>query len=88
MTAMMKAADFLARGRIELADKPMPNMGPNDALRRIPTTICGTAVHLLKGEYPVGVRVTHQSKLDNIALVRELFARQRDGLLKFAIKLC
>ena len=42
MTAMMKAAVFLSPGRIELADKPIPNVGPNDALVRTTTTICGT----------------------------------------------
>lgn len=63
MTAMMKAAIFVAPGRIELADKPIPNVGPNDALLRITTTtICGTDVHILKGEYPVakGLTVGHE----------------------------
>lgn len=60
---MMKAAVFVAPGRIELADKPVPNVGPNDALMRITTTtICGTDVHILKGEYPVaaGLTVGHE----------------------------
>jgi threonine dehydrogenase-like Zn-dependent dehydrogenase len=53
MTAMMRAANFLAPGHIQLADKPIPGVGSNDALRRITIpTICGTAVHFLKGEYP------------------------------------
>ena len=63
MTAMMKAAIFVAPGRIELADKPIPDVGPNDALVRITTTtICGTDVHILKGEYPVakGLTVGHE----------------------------
>ena len=63
MTAMMKAAVFVAPGRIELADKPIPDIGPNDALVRITTTtICGTDVHILKGEYPVakGLTVGHE----------------------------
>ena len=51
---MMKATVFVAPGRIELVDKPIPEIGPNDALIRITTTtICGTDVHILKGEYPV-----------------------------------
>ena len=60
---MMKAAVFVEPGRIELTDKPIPDVGPNDALVRITTTtICGTDVHLLKGEYPVarGVTVGHE----------------------------
>lgn len=63
MTAMMKAAIFVEPGRIELADKPIPDVGPNDALVRITTTtICGTDVHILKGEYPVakGLTVGHE----------------------------
>ena len=48
MTTTMKAAVFVAPGRIELADKPIPDVGPNDALVRITTTtICGTDVHIL-----------------------------------------
>ena len=32
----------------------MPSVGPTDALLRVTlTTICGTDVHILKGEYPV-----------------------------------
>lgn len=61
--AMMKAAVFVEPGRIELTDKPIPDVGPNDALVRITTTtICGTDVHILKGEYPVakGLTVGHE----------------------------
>ena len=63
MPAMMKAAVFVEPGRIELADKPIPDVGPNDALVRITTTtICGTDVHILKGEYPVakGLTIGHE----------------------------
>ncbi|HET6763409.1 MAG TPA: alcohol dehydrogenase catalytic domain-containing protein, partial [Longimicrobiaceae bacterium] len=49
-----KAAVFVAPGRIELQDRPIPQVGPGDALMRVTTTtICGTDVHILKGEYPV-----------------------------------
>jgi threonine dehydrogenase-like Zn-dependent dehydrogenase len=63
MSAMMKAAVFVEPGRIELTDKRIPDVGPNDALVRITTTtICGTDVHILKGEYPVakGLTVGHE----------------------------
>ncbi len=51
---MMKAAVFVEPNRIELVDKKIPDVGPNDALMRITTTtICGTDIHILKGEYPV-----------------------------------
>ena len=61
--SLMKAAVFVAPGRIELADKPIPDVGPNDALIRITTTtICGTDIHILKGEYPVakGLTIGHE----------------------------
>lgn len=51
------------KDRIELEDKPIPDIGPNDALIRMTTTtICGTDVHILKGEYPVaqGLTIGHQ----------------------------
>ena len=61
--SLMKAAVFIEPGRIELVDKPIPPVGANDALVRITTTtICGTDVHILKGEYPVasGLTVGHE----------------------------
>ena len=59
----MKAAIFVEPGRIVLDEKPVPEVGPLDALLRITTTtICGTDVHILKGEYPVakGLTVGHE----------------------------
>jgi threonine dehydrogenase-like Zn-dependent dehydrogenase len=59
----MKAAVFVEPGRIQLQEKPIPEVGPLDALLRITTTtICGTDVHILKGEYPVakGLTVGHE----------------------------
>jgi len=50
--AKMKAAIFVEAGRIVLDDKPVPDVGPLDALLRVTTTtICGTDIHILKGEY-------------------------------------
>lgn len=63
MPKMIKAALFVEPGRIVLDDKPMPDVGPNDALMRVTTTtICGTDIHILKGEYPVakGLTVGHE----------------------------
>lgn len=55
----MKAAVFVEPGRIVLEDKPIPDVGPLDALIRVTTTtICGTDVHILKGEYPVATGLT------------------------------
>ncbi|MFZ4760812.1 MAG: alcohol dehydrogenase catalytic domain-containing protein, partial [Burkholderiaceae bacterium] len=59
----MKAAVFVEPGRIVLDEKPIPDVGPLDALMRVTTTtICGTDVHILKGEYPVarGLTVGHE----------------------------
>jgi threonine dehydrogenase-like Zn-dependent dehydrogenase len=61
--AKMKAAVFVEKGRIVLDEKPIPEVGPLDALMRITTTtICGTDVHILKGEYPVerGLTIGHE----------------------------
>jgi alcohol dehydrogenase len=63
MSRMMKAAIFVEPNRIMLDDKPIPEVGPLDALIRITTTtICGTDVHILKGEYPVerGLTIGHE----------------------------
>lgn len=59
----MKAAIFVEPGRIVLDEKPIPDVGPRDALMRITTTtICGTDIHILKGEYPVakGLTIGHE----------------------------
>jgi alcohol dehydrogenase len=61
--AKMKAAVFVERGRIVLQERPIPDVGPLDALMRVTTTtICGTDVHILKGEYPVrpGLIIGHE----------------------------
>ncbi len=61
--AKMKAAIFIEPGRIVLGEKPVPDIGPLDALVRITTTtICGTDIHILKGEYPVepGLTIGHE----------------------------
>lgn len=63
MAKTMKAAVFVEPGRIALDERPIPDVGPLDALIRVTTTtICGTDVHILKGEYPVrpGLIVGHE----------------------------
>ncbi|WP_154222085.1 NAD(P)-dependent alcohol dehydrogenase [Marinicella rhabdoformis] len=59
----MKAAIFTQPGTIILDEKPIPKVGPGDALIKVTmTTICGTDVHILKGEYPVkpGLTIGHE----------------------------
>jgi alcohol dehydrogenase len=63
MPGIMKAAVFVEPGRIVLDERPIPDIGPQDALIRITTTtICGTDVHIMKGEYPVrpGLVIGHE----------------------------
>jgi alcohol dehydrogenase len=51
---VMRAAVFEGKDRIVLQERPVPECGPTDAIVRITmTTICGTDVHILRGEYPV-----------------------------------
>ena len=60
---MMNAAVFTGPGRIALDRKPMPEAGPGEAVVKVTmTTICGTDVHILKGEYPVvpGLTIGHE----------------------------
>ena len=63
MPRLMKAAVFVEPGRIALDERPVPDIGPLDALMRVTTTtICGTDIHIMKGEYPVrkGLIVGHE----------------------------
>jgi alcohol dehydrogenase len=59
----MKAAVFQGPGKIVLQEKPVPEPGFSEALIKVTTTtICGTDVHILKGEYPVrpGLTIGHE----------------------------
>ena len=72
----MKAAVFVEPGRIVVQEKPVPTVGPTDALIRVTTTtICGTDVHILKGEYPVarGLTIGHEP----VGVIEELGAAVR-----------
>jgi len=63
MTTTMRAAVFGGKGKISLREVPRPEPGVGEALVRVTlTTICGTDVHILKGEYPVkeGLTVGHE----------------------------
>jgi threonine dehydrogenase-like Zn-dependent dehydrogenase len=63
MSTTMRAAVFQGKGKIGLREVPRPVPGVGEALIRVTlTTICGTDVHILKGEYPVkeGLTVGHE----------------------------
>ena len=59
----MKAAVFVGKGKIQIREVPRPEPKVGQAVVKISlTTICGTDVHILKGEYPVkeGLVVGHE----------------------------
>jgi len=63
MGTTMRAAVFQGKGKIGLREVPRPVPGVGQALIKVTlTTICGTDVHILKGEYPVrdGLIVGHE----------------------------
>jgi len=50
----MKAVVFKGKDSIAIEEVPKPRPGPGEAVIRITTTtICGTDVHIVRGEYPV-----------------------------------
>ena len=67
----MRAAVFEQKGSIKLREVQKPKPGVGEALIRVTlTTICGTDVHILRGEYPVraGLVVGHEP----VGVVEEL----------------
>src|ERR1700676_3791559 len=59
----MKALVFHGTDQIAVERVPMPKPGPGEAVIRVTlTTICGTDLHILKGEYPVkpGLIIGHE----------------------------
>ena len=52
--ATTRAPVFRGPNQIGLEKVPIPRPGPGEAVIRVAlTTICGTDLHILKGEYPV-----------------------------------
>jgi threonine dehydrogenase-like Zn-dependent dehydrogenase len=63
MTDTMKAVVFKGKDRIAVEQVPKPSPGPGEAVIKITaTTICGTDVHIVRGEYPVapGLIIGHE----------------------------
>jgi 2-desacetyl-2-hydroxyethyl bacteriochlorophyllide A dehydrogenase len=59
----MKALVFRGPHNIEIEQVPIPRPGPGEAVIRVTlTTICGTDLHILKGEYAVkpGLTIGHE----------------------------
>ncbi len=69
----MKATVFHSSGDIRLEEVPQPHAGVGEAVIRITlTTICGTDLHILRGEYPVrpGLVIGHEP----VGVIEELGA--------------
>ncbi|MCL2778211.1 MAG: alcohol dehydrogenase catalytic domain-containing protein [Polyangiaceae bacterium] len=59
----MRATVFVNKGKLELREVPRPEPGHGQALVKVTlTTICGTDIHILRGEYPVssGLTIGHE----------------------------
>ncbi|MCL2726167.1 MAG: alcohol dehydrogenase catalytic domain-containing protein [Polyangiaceae bacterium] len=59
----MRAAVFIEKGKVELREVPRPEPGVGQALIKTTlTTICGTDIHIVRGEYPVksGLIIGHE----------------------------
>jgi threonine dehydrogenase-like Zn-dependent dehydrogenase len=69
----MKANVFRGVNDIRVEDVPRPHAGPGEAVIRVTlTTICGTDLHIVRGEYPVkpGLVIGHEP----VGVVEELGA--------------
>ena len=67
----MKANVFRAPGKFGLEEKPLPHAGHGEAVVKVRlTTICGTDIHIVKGEYPVepGITIGHEA----VGVIHEL----------------
>src|SRR6476660_10241349 len=69
----MKATVFHGPNDIQLEEVPRPSAGVGDAVIRVTlTTICGTDLHIVRGEYPVklGLVIGHEP----VGVIEELGA--------------
>jgi threonine dehydrogenase-like Zn-dependent dehydrogenase len=67
----MKAVVFKEKGKLAIEELPKPVPGPGEAVIKITaTTICGTDVHIVRGEYPVkpGLILGHEP----VGIIEEL----------------
>jgi threonine dehydrogenase-like Zn-dependent dehydrogenase len=67
----MKANVFHGPGNFKLEEKPIPIPGYGEAVVKVRlTTICGTDIHIVRGEYPVrpGLTIGHEA----VGVIQEL----------------
>ena len=70
---VMKANVFRGPNEFGLEEKPVPVAGPGEAVVQVRlTTICGTDIHIIRGEYPVkpGLTLGHEA----VGVIHELGA--------------
>jgi alcohol dehydrogenase len=72
-SGVMQANVFRRPGEFGLQEKPIPTAGPGEAVIQVKlTTICGTDIHIVRGEYPVveGLTLGHEA----VGVIHELGA--------------
>src|SRR4051794_2618483 len=76
MSRLMRANVFRSKDHFGLEEVERPRAGPTDAVIRVTlTTICGTDLHIVRGEYPVrpGLVIGHEP----VGVIEELGAAVR-----------
>src|SRR5437763_2228075 len=71
LPGFMRAHVFRAKGEHAIEEKPIPKADVGEAVIRVRlTTICGTDVHIVRGEYPVkrGLTLGHEA----VGVIHEL----------------
>jgi len=68
---VMKANVFRGKDKFGLEEKPIPTAGFGEAVVKVRlTTVCGTDIHIIRGEYPVvpGLTIGHEA----VGVIHEL----------------
>jgi len=91
--ATMKAVVFRGEGRVSVEEVPKPVPGPGEAVIKITaTTICGTDVHIVRGEYPVkpGLVLGHEPVgiIDELGAGLDKYYRVGERVIAGAITPC
>ena len=89
----MKAVVFRGNGQIAVEEVPKPVPGPGEAVIKITaTTICGTDVHIVRGEYPVkpGLVLGHEpvGVIDELGAGLDRYYRVGERVIAGAITPC
>lgn len=89
----MKAVVFRGKGQIGVEEVPKPVPGPGEAVIKITaTTICGTDVHIVRGEYPVkpGLILGHEpvGVIDELGAGLDKYYRIGERVIAGAITPC